>query len=405
MKASDNEMRLEVEKFISYHIRKQTDLKSLSLTSLPWQGPRKREILQTIEGYRILDVKVPEWFKVSGLWFTTKKSLEQASSQKTAQFKAEIVNDLKIQCGVDLSGGLGVDSFFMAQKANKWVYVEQNKALFECFKTNMHVLGSDNIITYNVDAAHFLVDESESLKVDFIYVDPDRRPNTMNRRAVGFDESVPELDQIISFANKKGIPLLVKSSPMIDIKAGLQLLPAQKIYVISIKNEVKEVLWLYDPRQNEAVEKTIEIHELTYKWQNITANLLDRYAEVEVCDFSLNLFLNLPSSAIMKAGLNDHLAHQCGWNKAADFTHLYYSKEKPINSIPARTFKPIQELPTSLKKFKKTGLKKVNVICRNTRFSPAEFKKKYALIEGGDQFILCFTDLNNKTRLLLVEQV
>lgn len=398
-------MRIEAEKFISHHLRQQTNLKALSFVSMPWEGSFKRDILQTLDAYHALKDKVPSWFNVSGLWFTSKKSIEQASSEKTALFKADIVQNLNVQYGVDLTGGLGVDTFFMAQKTKNWCYVDSNKDLAERFRINVVKLGVNHIRIYDIDAANFLCNEAEECAIDFIYVDPDRRPDSLNRRAVGFEESLPTMSDIVAFADKKSIPLLVKSSPMIDINAGLKVVPAQSIYVISVKNEVKEILWLYHPKQKDLHDITIETHELAYDWQPFCASLTQKTSASVINDFNIDTFVIIPSAGIMKAGLNDLLATQNNWSKAADFTHIYFASSEPESRIPIRTFKPIQELPTSPKKFKKCGVKKANVLCRNSPLSPTAFKNKYAIIEGGDQFILCFRDLNNKMRIVLAEQI
>ena len=73
-----------------------------------------------IESRRKLKGKVQEWHDNSGLIFPIKLSAEQCSSSATGRYKAELAERIakKPEWTIaDLTGGLGVDSWFFSQKA------------------------------------------------------------------------------------------------------------------------------------------------------------------------------------------------------------------------------------------------------------------------------------------------
>ena len=52
--------------------------------------------------------------KTLGIYYPKKLSVEQTSSEITAEYKAGIVNGKSL---VDLTGGFGVDSYFFSKKS------------------------------------------------------------------------------------------------------------------------------------------------------------------------------------------------------------------------------------------------------------------------------------------------
>ena len=64
------------------------------------------------KGRALLARKIPTWAKCEGIIPGTPISLEQCSSEDTARLKATLVHGKRL---VDLTGGYGVDCYFMSR--------------------------------------------------------------------------------------------------------------------------------------------------------------------------------------------------------------------------------------------------------------------------------------------------
>ena len=84
--------------------------------------------IRQITGRRIAKEKIPSWYINENILYPKHLSLEQCSSEKTARYKADLVDGDSM---VDLTGGMGVDFAFLATKFKQAVYVEQQSELTE----------------------------------------------------------------------------------------------------------------------------------------------------------------------------------------------------------------------------------------------------------------------------------
>ena len=78
--------------------------------------------IQQIEARKKIRDKLPTWASNMNIVFPSILSTEQCSSELTARYKQNLIIPGDT---VDLTGGLGVDSFFFSQKSDHVVYVEQ----------------------------------------------------------------------------------------------------------------------------------------------------------------------------------------------------------------------------------------------------------------------------------------
>jgi hypothetical protein len=69
-----------------------------------------------------LSGKVPEWYDNEEVLGPKKVSVEQSSSAFTARFKADL---FKGKSGIDLTGGIGVDAYFLSRSFEKFIYNEK----------------------------------------------------------------------------------------------------------------------------------------------------------------------------------------------------------------------------------------------------------------------------------------
>ena len=215
---------MDFEAFIIEHAGDDTGRLLLSGDRYP--GIDVRKAVATIEARRKIRTKVPTWFQVPSLEYPTGLSIEQCSSQATASYKQRFVPEGGIVA--DITGGLGVDSYFMSLKAGQIVYHERQKPLADAAALNFNKLKANNIIVTNASE----IDSSR--KYDLIYADPARRSNT-SARIYAIEDCEPDIikikDRLLDLSDR----LLVKVSPMVDISRAEQLFPeASEFHVVSL---------------------------------------------------------------------------------------------------------------------------------------------------------------------------
>ena len=177
----------KTKEYIKQH--RNDDIYRLALAKTP-EGVDLQYALQQISAYQILTKKVPSWAKCNELIFPRQLSLEQSSSELTARYKAELIRDFMGNqpfTHIDLTGGMGIDCYFIAQHTQNSHYVELNPELCQIARHNFTHLNS-NISVHNTTAEEFLnqstdnrvqiTDNSSLLTPNsslLIYLDPARR--------------------------------------------------------------------------------------------------------------------------------------------------------------------------------------------------------------------------------------
>ena len=370
--------------FIKDHINDdpaEIMLKSRKFPELPM-----RDIVVQIASRQKAKDKLPEWFGNYELILPPKQNLEQASSEITAKFKARFVEGDSL---VDLTGGTGVDTCYLSRKMGSTVYVEPSEELCAVSKHNFEVLGA-NIEVQNSTAEDIL--NHNLVQSDWIFIDPSRRDDAENR-VYALEDCAPNVieleEQLLNSAKK----VLIKASPMLDIKKTLQQFSScYKVQIVAVDNEVKELL-LYLRKDNDE-EADIESWNISDKREEEQFSF--KYSQEESCGFNIEepqKYLYEPNAALMKAGAYKLIASKFGVQKLHPNTHLYTSDEL-IESFPGKKL-VIKEIFSPAKKEIKKRIKNgtANVIVRNYPMGTNEIKKKFGLKDGEDHFLIfCETE-------------
>jgi len=338
--------------------------------------------VQQIQSRQKAKHKLPSWTANQEILFPVSLSLEQASSEETARFKSALVNGKKM---IDLTGGFGVDTFFLSENFQKAVYCERNKELAEIVLHNFELLKPGKFEIIDGDSLAYF---SKSDQVfDLTYVDPARR-GEHNQKLYKLADCEPDIVGNWSLLQSKSNAILIKASPMLDIKQALhEIQEIQKVWIISVKNEVKEVLLLWE-KGKEAGERIIQAVDLqadgpkgfsfTYEEEESSESILGEVGK----------YLIEPYASVLKAGAFRSFGKRFGLKKLHPNSHLYASENLP-EKIPGRIFEVIQEISNPKKELKQLfPAGKVNVITRNYALSSDELKKKYKLQDGGKEFLI-----------------
>jgi 16S rRNA G966 N2-methylase RsmD len=348
--------------------------------------------IHQVESRRKAQKKLPNWSHNFDLFFPPGLSVEQSSSEDTAQFKSELVQGKSM---IDLTGGFGVDTYYLARNFKEATYCEQNADLAGIFRYNMEVLGENKFKIHQGDGIEFLAEPPENF--DLIYVDPARR-GEQNQKLYKLSDCEPDTVSHWPLLQSKARSVLVKASPMMDIKQSLQELPdIQQVWVVSVKNEVKEVLLLWE-KDKKVEEITIHCVDLRPEGRQEFDFSFEKEAASE-SDFSeVKSYIIEPNAGILKAGAFKYFGQLYGLEKLHPNSHLYTS-DSYSEGIPGRVFEVIKELHQPKKELKTLFPKgQINVIARNFALSPEEIKNKFKLKDGGNDFLIC-TKVGEKYRV------
>ncbi len=345
--------------------------------------------------------RLPTWATIEGLICPSKLSLEQCSSEATAQYKAELTKRLFPaggHCMADLTGGLGVDFSFLAPLFQQAIYTEQRAELCAAMRHNAPLLGLHHIEVIEGNGIETL----QSLeKTDFIFMDPARR-DTQGRKTVLIEDCEPDVVKLLPILKEKSRYTLLKLSPMLDITQAVRTLGCvSEVHIVGAGNECKELLFLL----NHTPQNTLQItcadgcHRFTFTAEDETTATALLTATPEA-------FLYEPTATLMKGGAFKLLAERYGLKKLHANTHLYTS-ETLRDDFPGRIFRVLRTSgfgKRALREFK-GNLTQANLTVRNFPGSVAELRKRLKLKEGGQEYWFATTLADESHVLIACEKV
>lgn len=390
-------LKEEVQEFIKDH--RNDDPLQLALKAKKYPGLPIQLISQQIQSWQKAKSKLPHFAQCEGIIYPPPLSLEQSSSQFTAQFKSSLFSGKTF---VDLTGGFGIDSYYFSKRFEKAFYVERNPELCEIVRHNFQTLGVENITIFNEDAEAFL---NHSDEVDLIYIDPARR-GIANQKLYMLSDCEPDILNLKPLLLQKGKQVLIKTSPMLDIEEALgSLVDVVKVWVVAVDNECKEVLYLLSSgnHKNEIMIECVNLKKdgkeevfTFYKKEEQNAEVI--YGEIQN-------YLYEPNAAILKAGAFKVVSQKFQLQKLHVNSHLYTSKQL-VNDFPGRVFKIVDATSFNKKEvLKSLNEKKANISIRNFPLSVREIYKKLGLKEGGNQYVFATTDIHQKLKIVITEKV
>ena len=378
-----NLLKPQVQQYINERLN--ADILQVVLKKSPFPDCTSQEIAEQIEAKSRISKKLPTWFNKKGIYYANKLNLSQTSSESTANYKATLV---KGETVLDLTAGFGVDSFAFSEKMKQVWHLEKNEALSKIAQYNFNLLNATNIKVVPDDGIAFL--KNSKLVFDCIYIDPSRR-NKSKKKVFFLSDCEPDVTEHLEFLLTKSNHILIKTGPLLDIKAGLQQLRYVKaIHIIALDNEVKEVIWALEKGfSGKPIIKTVNLGN--YKTDTFT---FKQHEEKEaIADFSLPLnYLYEPNAALLKSGAYKLIGNRFGLKKIAQHSHLYTSGT--LAEFPGRIFKVIKVLPFSKKHLKNLDLKKANITVRNFPESVSSLRKKLKLKDGGADYLFFTKNLN-----------
>ena len=242
-----------------------------------------RWFLQQVEGRERTVDKLPTFAAIEDWWYPVRLSCEQCSSELTARYKAQIVlGTWSNGTCLDLTGGYGVDTYFLSEHFARTDYVEQNAELCRIAAQNFSLSQKSkverqklSITVHNCTAEEFLsspLHGGNEGGYSLIFLDPARR-DSHGGKVFKLADCTPNVVELLPALLDHLAPngqIMLKLSPMIDItqaikelqtpperfydrpldaQSGKALHPSREeiiwdVHIVAVKNEVKEVLLL-----------------------------------------------------------------------------------------------------------------------------------------------------------------
>lgn len=382
-------LHTEIQDFINTNLKH--NLTKLVLKGSPFKNVTIQELAAQIESKKKCIQKLPTWYTLKNCYFPNKLHIEQSSSEKTAQYKANLVSGEKL---IDISGGFGVDTFYFSKKMNSVIHCEINANLSEIAQYNFKQLNIKNVIFKATNGLDYLKKNSQTY--NWIYIDPSRR-NEEKNKVFFLEDCEPNIINYSNLLFNKAPNILIKVSPLLDLTNTLKLLKnVKEIHIVAIENEVKELLFVLNNNYT--------------SWTNIFAVNIDKnntdifefeHGKVAIAEFSLpKKYIYEPNAAILKSGGFNEVCSKYNVSKLHSHSHLYTSDI--LVNFPGRRFELLQECNYNAKDILQfLPDKKANITTRNFPETVAQIRKKLKLKDGGDLYLFFTTSLKNKHIVLI----
>ena len=406
---------------------RERDIRQLALQATRFPDVDMPYALDQIQGWQIARRKLPKWAACDGVIFPPHLSMEQCSSEPTAQYKLNLATEwttLNSQLSTqncrrqqfktqnskfktstrmtDLTGGFGVDFSFTSCAFAAATYVERNEQLCRIVEHNLPLLGLNNATVVCADAVEYL---STVEPQTMLFLDPARR-DEHGAKTVMLADCTPDVVQLLPKLLEKSRFTMLKLSPMLDWHKAVDDLQGtvREVHIVSVGGECKELLLVL----SKVVESELKVYcaDLSTASGSSSLFVYTPGSSAPVVNSKLKTqnskFVHEPNASIMKAGCFDELAAAYGVSPVSRNSHLFLSDE-PIEDFPGRSF--VVERVTTMNKgeLRKAlvGIEKANVATRNFPLTVAELRKRLKIKDGGDVYIFATTTAEGEHLLLI----
>jgi len=407
--------------FIDAHI--DADANKLALQKSKFRDIDFEFAIRQIQGRHKTRDKLPYFGNVPRFVFPPSLALEQCSSEITARYKRDVMNDILcrdarscvsaghdpdssnedawtcVSAIADLTGGFGVDTLSFAQSFPICHYVEPQRQLCDIMFYNSHLLHLDHIRVHQTVMEDFL---QEVDAVDVMYADPSRR-DTRGSRVVGLEDCSPNILLYKDVLLQKSRLLMLKLSPMLDVKRALAQLPETcEVHVVAVDGECKELLFLLEKNKTGDV-KFVAVNLKNDRCEKFRFTMREEVEALPSYADEVKKYLYEPNAAILKAGAFKSLAVRYGLEKLHPHTHLYTS-DTQLETFPGRRFQVSKVISVKDALQLKNEIPKANVSVRNFPLGADELRKKLKLADGGEVYLYGTTIEKDRKVVILCQR-
>jgi len=374
-----------VQEYIDCNLNSK--IMGLILKGSPFENIDIRDLAEQIESKKKAEKKLPTWFQSKNIYYPPKISIEQTSSEITANYKSKLVSGDTV---ADLTGGFGVDSYYFSKQIKNVFHYEIDERLSKIAAHNFKELN------VNIHCSHENGIEAINNKdFDILYIDPSRR-NEAKGKVFFLRDCEPNIIAHLDYLLDRTKTLIIKTSPMLDISIGLnELKHVTEIHIVAVNNDVKELLWIL----NKNHIGNYVIHTINIKDTISEKFSIDPAIKTVATYSNPKSYLYEPNAAVMKSGAFDVISSYYKIDKLEKNTHLYTSDK--LIDFPGRRFFLERTIPYSKMEIKLlVANKKANITTRNFPEPVKQIRKKWKIAEGGNNYLF-FTTLSNGKKVIL----
>lgn len=313
-------------------------------------------------------------------------AFEQSSSEETAARK-----NYSGRLCIDLTCGLGVDSYYLARNFDRVISVERDPGLATIARENFRRMGVENIEVINASAEEFLAGFDGH--ADLVYADPDRR-SAEGKKMVRIEDCSPDIAALMPRIRGVAPRLVVKLSPLFDVSEAFRVFgPHVCVEAVSLDGECKEVVAEVadDIPVSSVRAAAIGLGEVEYPFDN--------YPDVPEPAFEPERYrwLIVPDVALRKARVSRrYFAEQADYI-ASDNGYAFTAVE-PVD-IMGKVFRigSIEPFdPKSLRRrLKNEGIRSIDIMKLGFPLPSADIARQLGVREGGATRI-AFTKADGK---------
>lgn len=329
---------------------------------------------------------------------------EQASSEATAFTRGEGLREAIPAEGrglaVDLTCGLGVDSFALSRIFERVVSVEADEQRALIARENFSRLGAGNIEVVYDTAESFLEQWDKGKIIDLVYVDPSRK-KADGRRVYSLEESSPNILELLPLLSGIARRIVVKLSPLFDVAEVWRLFgPDTGVEVVSVDGECKEVLAkvgfgdVGEPHLRVTAVRRGTAQRYDFSDTDLAAGSVPSGDSDAVGDAR---FLLMPDVGFYKARAVGAFAAKYGGSLEAGELRLsddyIFVDEAPGENFPGKIYRITFRHPYQPKEIgrilRSRGIRRVNIHRRNFPYSTDEIGQAMGVDVGGSTDIFC----------------
>jgi len=415
---NNSEPTQEFHEFIKNHALEDVQRLYMSVHGKEYGFDTGYAICQ-IECRRKTSRKLSKWLREERFLFPCSEVAEQSTHQCVASYHAMLAGSGKKI--LDITAGLGIDAFTMAEAGNKVTAYELDSGRAKTLRHNAEILSLD-VEVREGDSIKYLATQQ---KYDIIFADPARRDADRNRLYF-LRDCLPDIVTNLPILAAHASCIMIKASPIVDLNNALKELGCvTEIHIVCVKGECKEVLLCCASKKRESsrtgkksvagnddVKVTVvdleETEDASVQFRSRFDMMMEESANpqtyADIADMRPGSYLYDPNAGVHKLNCGEKLcAAYNGLKKLAPNTDLYVS-EKLHEGFPGRIFR-IVGLP-GRKELKEMKGEACEVAVRNYTLRAEELRRKVGLKSGGDKFLFgCKVGLRQVPILPLCEKI
>lgn len=322
--------------------------------------------------------KLPSYYAVRAL--LPPLAYEQSSSEECALRKS-----LSGESVLDLTCGLGVDSYALSQHFKRVVSVERSEMVAAVARRNFALLGVENIEVVVSSAEEYVASCKEHF--DWCFVDPDRR-GEKGEKLVCLEACSPDMVSLLPSVRRIADNVCIKCSPLFDVDEAFRLFGACRVECVSLHGEAKEVN-IYiggDEERLSAVAIGVGSFECSRAERDAAA-----WSELPI-DLSQYRYVILADVALQHA----RMVAVAMQGKADVWSNGGVALSRDLSEgVIGRKFE-IEEIHSVDKSFRRVVQgRRINIYRRNFPLSNTEICRRYRCTEGGTEQ-WCFTRIGER---------